>query len=241
MRAIVILQARMSSTRFPEKMMRLISGLPLYLYVYQRCQVVRGVSDVVLATSDEPEDDVLAQHALESGCKVFRGSLDNVLQRYIECAKSFEADVIVRVCGDSPFLDVQWIGRKIEHFFSNTLDYVGWDHQECLPGLDSEIVRLDLLEQIISSSPTEEEREHVTAQIRKNPQSFRSELYRWEDMSDALRGMSLTVDTREDWERASWISRVLSEWGMGLRYSSKDVVRVLSHLITPQKARHLRG
>jgi len=217
-------------------MMRLVAGLPLYLYVYRRCQSIRGITGVILATSSEPEDDDLAEHALKNGCEVYRGSLNNVLSRFVSCARAKNVETIVRVCGDSPFLDVQWIGRMIEHFHANKLDYVGWDKEECLPGLDSEIIRLNILEQIESSSPSNEEKEHVTLRIRNNPGLYQTEFYKWEGMIDTLRGMNLTIDTRDDWERASWISRVLEEWGLELRFTSTDVVRVLNHLVTPGRA-----
>lgn len=222
-------------------MMRLVSGIPLYLYVYQRCGLIQGISGVVLATSSQKEDDHLAQHAISMGCKVFRGSLEDVLGRFIVCAREDRAESIIRVCGDSPFLDVQWIGRMIEHFHANKLDYVGWDHQSCIPGLDSEIIRLNVLEKIYNSSPSREEMEHVTLRIRKNLRDYRSEMYCWDQMQEEFRGVRLTVDTRADWERVSWLARILGERGTALRFSSGDVAKVITQVASPGSIGISRG
>lgn len=232
MKTLVIIQARMSSLRLPKKMMRRVSGIPLYLYVYRRCQLVDGVSDVVLATSDCSQDDCLAEDAMRNQCLVFRGNLENVLSRFTDCAQNFNASTIVRVCGDSPFVDVEWISRTLKHFHAENLDYVGWNHQECIPGLDSEIIKTSVLTGILNSNPDENEREHVTLRVRKNIKNYAARLYEWDCMKAEYRGVRVTVDTRFDWERATWLSRILMEKGTSLRYSSRDMAMVISQLVS---------
>lgn len=227
MQILVIIQARMSSVRFPQKMMRKVMGMPLYLLIYRRCQLIKNISEVVIATSEMKEDDILANHGQMNDCKVYRGPLDDVIKRFIDCGRKYGADSIIRVCGDSPFLDVQWVSDEIEHFCANKLDYVGWDAEHRLPGLDSEIIRLKVLEEIYESDPSPEEREHVTLRIRKNPGNFRSHFFEWKGSLKKLGSTHLTVDSRVDWERINWVSRVLSEREAGLQFSCNEVVQLL--------------
>lgn len=136
-RVVAIIQARMSSSRCPGKMLQPVNGKPLIDRVIERsCQI--GIADeVVLATSDESSDDALAQHvSKQSTISVFRGSLNNVLQRYIDAAERSRADIVVRVCGDSCLFDPDLVSRGVDALIQGEGDLLlwntptgGWAHQ----------------------------------------------------------------------------------------------------------------
>ena len=227
----LIIQARMSSQRLPGKMIMNIAGIPLYKYVIKRCQNVNSIHDVILATSTDSSDDQLAEFALKDGFKVFRGYLYNVLGRYIACAKEIEADIIIRVCGDSPFVDVKIIDILLTRFIKKNLDYISLHKVHCIKGLDSEIVRLSALQRSHDLNSHPDNLEHVTHYIRKNIQLFKTEFI---DMNlDPFDGrISLTVDTDEDLAFCNAIANALANRIGSNRFDffSDDIFRLIKEI-----------
>jgi len=105
MKTVIISQARMNSTRLPDKVMKCVLGKSLLAYHLERLQRCRQAAQVVLATTVNPEDETIAKHAQTMGVDVFRGSSDDVLSRYYGAAREFKADVVVRVTSDCPLID----------------------------------------------------------------------------------------------------------------------------------------
>ena len=133
------IQARTNSSRLPGKMLLPFGRESLANYVMNRCSLLgETVDHVVLLTSEEPTDDQLAELISRSGFEVFRGSLNNVLLRYIECANYYGANTIVRVCGDSPFVDLKMIEKMLDHL-DNGFDYVCFATEGNVAGFDSEV------------------------------------------------------------------------------------------------------
>lgn len=200
----------MSSQRLPGKMIQPIGQMPLFAYVLRRCRHIAGLDGLILATSTESSDDPLARAADKTGWPVFRGSLDNVLARTIACAESQRADVVVRVCGDSPFVDVALAARMIAHLVDEGLDYVAVDKVRCVYGLDSEIVTLQALKRCLALGLLPDDREHVTHYIRRCPQAFATALLA-EDLDPFGQRYRLTVDTAADMDFCRGIAEDLSD------------------------------
>jgi glutamate-1-semialdehyde aminotransferase/spore coat polysaccharide biosynthesis protein SpsF (cytidylyltransferase family) len=170
----VVIQARMSSSRFPGKMLAPLRGVPLAVFVCRRAAEARRVDAVVLATSDDPSDDPLAAAVSAAGFRVFRGSLTDVLSRFAGAARSVNADVVVRVTGDCPLLDPDLLDEMIEQFLANEVDYLSNVVPPTYPdGLDLEIMRLRALEAAEKNATPGHQREHVTPYLRENPGQFR--------------------------------------------------------------------
>src|SRR5215813_2608178 len=106
-RIVAIVQARMGSTRLPGKVMKLIAGKPLLWHVVHRLKRCRTLDAIAIATSTNPRDDAIESFGREEGIEVIRGSEDNVLERFALAAKETNADIIVRVSSDAPFIDAQ--------------------------------------------------------------------------------------------------------------------------------------
>jgi spore coat polysaccharide biosynthesis protein SpsF len=169
-----ILQARTSSSRLPGKVLLPVLGQPMILLQIERLKRAKRLDALVLATSTDPSDDALADVAASSGVGVHRGSLDDVLERFVTAAEPYAPQWVVRLTGDCPLADPQLIDRLVSETLSAGADYGSTALAPTFPdGLDAEIARLDVLKTISSEQRTPAEREHVTLAIYRNPQRFR--------------------------------------------------------------------
>ncbi|WP_026838109.1 cytidylyltransferase domain-containing protein [Gillisia sp. JM1] len=159
----VIVQARMSSSRFPGKSLKLIGNKPLIYYVVKRLELT-GLP-VIVATSTDASDDILTEYLKGQNIKVFRGSLLNVLNRYIAAAEAYGVEKIVRVTADNPLVDIVALKRSLSLF--EKYDYVDGIYQDGLiKGTGFELVSLKELKSIKSNNP--HHLEHLTAALREN-------------------------------------------------------------------------
>ncbi len=177
MKILTILQARMSSTRLPGKVMKPILGQPMMARQIERLRRARRIGELVVATSVEPGDDVVADCAASLGCRVFRGSLADVLARYAGALEAHgPADHVVRVTADCPLIDPAETDRVVRLLCQNPsrYDYAANIVERTLPrGLDTEALFVDTLlrvDRLASSAPA---REHVTYLVlRERPDLF---------------------------------------------------------------------
>ncbi len=185
-------------------------GIPLFKYVYKRCQHIQGIDDIIIATSTDQSDDPLYRSARQEDLNVFRGALDNVLDRYISCGRKAGSDIIIRVCGDSPFVDIRVAEKLLLYLVKYELDYISVKKDKCVYGLDSEVVRLSTLKKIQDLTDQPDDLEHVTLFIRKNPHLFKT---KWlEYKLDPFNGkVSLTVDTAKDFSYCNDVANTLAK------------------------------
>ncbi len=192
-RAGIILQARLASTRLPFKAVAPIAGRPLIAHCFDRLQASE-VGEVILATTDRPEDDALAMLAVRSGVHVFRGHPTDVLQRYLAAADAFKLTHIIRATGDNPAVDMGSPARVLARLCAGA-DYVIEEGLPC--GTCVEGVTREALERATVECRAPHDREHVTIGIRTNRGRFRVASI---DAPTGLRRSDLrfTVDTRAD-------------------------------------------
>lgn len=198
MKTVAIIQARMGSTRLPGKVMADVAGRPLLYHVVKRAQQARTLDLVIVATSDQPADDVVARFCAEANIPCFRGSEDDVLDRYYQAAKNHEAAVVVRLTADCPLLDPSVIDKVVQAFRAGYYDYVSNVVPPTYPdGLDTEVFRVDALERAWREALVKSDREHVTPYIAEQPDLFRLGNVSYpQDLS----GLRWTVDRPEDLE-----------------------------------------
>ncbi|MGO4125191.1 NTP transferase domain-containing protein [Inquilinus sp. YAF38] len=196
MTVLAILQARMSSSRLPGKVMADLLGEPMLARQVERLRRCRTLDRLLLATSTDAADDALAELAGRIGVECFRGSLDDVLDRFHAAAAGQGADQIVRLTGDCPLIDPGLIDRLVELHVAG-----GYDHScntltpRWPDGLDAEVMRAEVLETAWREATLPSEREHVTRFIYTRPERFRlGSLVGDTDLSD----QRWTVDTPED-------------------------------------------
>jgi spore coat polysaccharide biosynthesis protein SpsF len=222
LKTAAIIQARMASTRLPGKVMADLGGKPLVERVVERARLVPSIDLVLVATSNQASDDALAMHCGAGGIPCFRGSQEDVLDRYTRAARRFGADVIVRLTADCPLLDPAVIGRVVATFRSGEFDYVSNTLQPTYPdGLDAEVFGREALERAWREAVLESEREHVTPYIWKHPDRFRLGHVRHDQDLAAWRW---TVDEAADLE---FVRRVYAALG-ARQFGLADVLAVLA-------------
>lgn len=172
-RVIGVIQARWCSTRLPGKVLADLAGVPLLGSVIARTRRAQSVGEWVVATSTRVEDDPIAVLAESFEVKVFRGSEDDVLDRFVSAARRTEADVVVRVTGDSPVVEPTVIDQAVRAHLACGVDYTGAkDAREFPIGIGCEVVSRAPLEQAWAEGRTPEDREHVTYYLLQHPERF---------------------------------------------------------------------
>lgn len=170
---VAIIQARTGSTRLPGKVMYPLDGQPALEHVVTRTSYAETVTDVVVATSAEPQDDVISQNAPKFGAEVIRGSESNVISRFERAVAEYDTDIVLRITGDCPLIDPTTIDKIVAPVLEGDADYASNTFQRTFPrGLDVEAFTAESFKTVISAATTEAEREHVTPYYRENPEEF---------------------------------------------------------------------
>lgn len=168
-----VLQARMSSTRLPGKVLRPILGRPMLWHQLERIRQARRLDEVVLATSTDPSDDPLAALAQQLGVRCFRGALADVLDRFYCAAASVDAEHVVRLTADCPLTDPVLLDQVVAAHCAAGSDYCSNVHPRTYPdGLDVEVMRTSALRQAWQEAQLPSEREHVTPFLYHHPERF---------------------------------------------------------------------
>ena len=222
MKVVAIVQARLGSTRLPGKIMADLAGKPLLQRVLSRAQRAATLECVAIATTDRPADEAVAEFCRAAGILCFRGSENDVLDRYYGAARQFGADIIVRLTSDCPLLDPAVIDQTVSAFLAGAYDYVSNTLQLSFPdGLDTEVFSLAALEKAWREARLPSEREHVTAYIWKHPELFRLGNVRHEPDYSHLRW---TVDEPADLE---FVRRVYHLLGAEAVFGMDEVLTLL--------------
>ena len=193
---LAILQARMSSKRLPGKVLMNINGKPMIFWQIQRILKSKEISKLVVATSDHPTDDVLASYLETINCSFVRGSLDDVLDRFITVESIYSPDSITRLTGDCPLVMPELIDSMLKQFFEVDVQYLSNTIELTYPdGLDIEIIKAGTLSKLATMNLTNAEKEHVTLGILNRLDQFSS--FNVANESN-LGGYRWTVDNEED-------------------------------------------
>ncbi len=219
--AVIIIQARIGSTRLPGKVMELLKGTPMIGIQLERLK--KSGLKVVLATSTNKENDVLVEYVESQGIEVFRGDEQNVLKRYYLAAKKFKAEIIIRVTGDNPLIDGAFIKDTLAHIpdFHERL-YVSLGKSHTFPlGMSFESFSFNLLEEAFLNSNSDAELEHVTPYMHQNmPGNIEVKVIHNDTNKSKYR---LTVDTAEDFKL---IEMLVSQFECEKK-SMAEIIRVL--------------
>ncbi len=177
MKVVAIIQARMGSTRLPGKVLQDLAGEPMLARVVNRAWQAELLDDVVVATTTQSTDDAIAHLCAEHDWLCFRGSEEDVLDRYYRSALAHQADVIVRITSDCPLIEPEIIDRVAQEFLERQpeIDYAynGLSRRTFPRGLDTEVMRFDVLKRAWHEDLNSTWREHVTPYIYRNPDLFR--------------------------------------------------------------------
>ena len=199
-KVICIIQARMGSNRLPGKVLKDLCGKPMLEHIVERLKVCKELNEIIVATSNLTIDNPIAKFCEDKQIKLFRGSEDDVLNRYYEATKEFNGDIIVRVTGDCPLIEPSLVDGVIKYFKYNNFDYVSPRSKDRLiRGLDVEVFSRKALEKANKNAKDGASREHVTYYMYSNPKEFKIKGYEFSDQfkDDSIR---LCVDEENDFE-----------------------------------------
>jgi spore coat polysaccharide biosynthesis protein SpsF len=203
MKVVGIVQARMGSSRLPGKVMKTVKGKPLLQYQIERMEKAKLVDELVVATTEKDIEAPILELCKRLNVSTYRGSENDVLERYYHAAKDYDADIIVRMTSDCPLIDPNIIDLVIQYYLDNKYDYVSNTQIRTYPrGMDTEVFSMKLLDEAFFHANMEYEREHVTPYFYLNPEKYSiGQVCNSEDNSH----YRLTVDTPEDFRLISII------------------------------------
>lgn len=223
MKIVAIVQARMGSTRLPGKVLKEINKKSLLNYQIERMNQIKLINQIVVATTPNGNEEIINLCKFNN-LDYFIGSENNVLERYYQAAKKFDADIIVRMTADCPLIDPDVVNQIISYYLENNFDYVSNTQKRTFPrGLDAEVFSFKALEKAYNEANKDYELEHVTPYIYLNKNLFTIGQYTQEiDLS----GIRLTVDTREDFQLVQSIISELYAYNNNFRL--QDIINLLN-------------
>ncbi|WP_434296957.1 cytidylyltransferase domain-containing protein [Clostridium sporogenes] len=195
---LVIIQAHMASTRLPRKVMKIIQDKEVLLHVYERCLKAKTVDKVVIATSTNKENDDIEYFCNRHNIDCFRGSEINVLDRYYQCAKLYNPNIIIRVTSDCPLLEPKLIDYWVNNMLKDEVEFVQ-EEKELFTGFGLDVFTYDVLVKMKRNATTDKQKEHVVGYYYDNKHKFIHKIYPLNDELQYLyKDYRLTLDTEED-------------------------------------------
>lgn len=222
MKIIAVIQARMGSTRLPNKVMKQVNGVPLIELLIKRLSGAKLVNQIMLATSTDDKNIPLVNHVRSLGYDVFQGSENDVLSRYYHAVKDIKPDAIVRITGDCPLVDPKIVDQIIETFLEKKVDYASNTIKPTYPdGIDVSMASFQALERAYNEATSDFDREHIMPYIR-NPEKFKLANVEYEEDYSKERW---TVDEPEDFEV---IQNVFNHFHPRIDFSWLEVLQLLN-------------
>jgi len=218
MKVVAVVQARMGSTRLPNKVMKMIGGIPMIELLLRRLSLAENIDQIVLATSVDPRNQVLIDHVHRLGYACVQGSEQDVLDRFSLAARKYDADIVVRITGDCPLVDPGLVDAIIGDFKEADVDYCSNVSPPTYPdGLDIEVFTASALEQALLETHNSYDREHVTPYLRESGKFKIASMSHSEDLSM----MRWTVDESDDF---AVISNVFEHFSPRIDFSWSEVL-----------------
>jgi len=225
---VIVVQARMSSSRLPGKVMLPILGESILYRMVERLKMIKHQAQIVIATSGEKEDDIIEHESIKIGIPCFRGSLNNLLDRHYQVAKLYNAGIILKIPSDCPLIDPAVIDQVLDFYFEtpDKYDYVSNLHPATFPdGNDVEIMTMACIEKTWKEAARTLELEHTTPYIWENPNLFSIGNVIWNTGLDYSMSHRFTIDYREDYE---FIKAVFEElYPQKPNFSCDDILQLL--------------
>ena len=217
---LAIVQSRMGSTRFPGKALKEVNGYSLIEILLLRLCKSKKIDKIVLATSNKTENDILEKKVIDLGFDVFRGSENDVLNRYDLTAKKYSPNTVVRITGDCPLIDPELVDEIINFYQKKNVDYASNVDPPTYPdGLDVEVFSSDALHSANINAIESFDREHVTPHIRRSSKIKRANFHNPKDFSSER----WTVDNIEDYEV---VKNIFNHFKPNIYFSWYEVIQL---------------
>ena len=220
---LAIIQARISSSRFPGKVLKPILGFPMLARQIERIRRAKLIDHLIVATTDDMSDNSIENLCIEIKVECFRGKMDDVLDRFYQAANFTKPKHIIRLTGDCPLVDPELIDEMIQFHLNGDYDYTSNTVEPTYPdGIDVEIFRLMCLEQAWREAKLPSQREHVTPFINQQPERFKTGSYK---QNINLSHLRWTVDELLDFEVVSKIYEFL--YPQHPEFTTQDILAIL--------------
>jgi len=223
-----IILCRYNSSRLPGKILREINGKPILKYIFESLSQVVSPENIIVATSEEETDNPIVEYCKKNKINVFRGSLENVAERFLECAKHFNLDYATRINGDNLFIDLNTIKSMLEIARKNTFDLVSNVKNRTFPkGMSVEMVKVNYYNEIYKKFNKPEHFEHVTIYLYQNDaeQNF---YYFFNQTCIEAAGIQMAIDDQHDFETAS---KIIAKFDREhFTYSLKEVFEIYKNV-----------
>ena len=228
MKIISLIQARRGSSRLPDKVLKEVLGKPILLHMIERVQASKLIGELIVATTNEAEDELIEKLCIQNNIKCFKGHSTDLLDRHYQAALFYEADAIVKIPSDCPLIDSKIIDEVLQYYIShsNDFDYVSNLHPATWPdGNDVEIMSFNALERSWKEASRDFEREHTTPYIWENPEKFKIGSVIWNAGLDYSTSHRWTLDYAEDFE---FIKKVYEElYPINPHFTLEDILRLI--------------
>ena len=192
-----IVQARLGSSRFKKKILKKVNNQELILFLISKLKLCVNIKDIIVAIPKSRQNDFLYKLLEENSIKVFRGSEENVLKRYYECAKKNKLNHILRITSDCPLIDTKMIDFMAKIYSKKNYDYYSNILHRSFPvGMDAEFFSFKSLEKCFNNAISKHDKEHVTKYMQRSPLFKKGNLKYKHNLSD----LRITLDYKEDYE-----------------------------------------
>ena len=224
METAIIIQARLGSKRLPGKVLKKINGKTILEYVINRLKKTKLSNNIIVATTNREEDKKIIKVAKKTNCHTFRGSTNNVLNRYYKAAVHYKVKNIVRICSDCPLIDPKIINKVYFFYLKNNYDYVSNKiFPSYPPGMGVEILNFQSLKKANKLTKNSYDKEHVTAYIYKNPKKFKIKNV---GLKKKILNYRLVLDYIEDFKL---ISKILKHFNKQRKdFTLKDIIKYIN-------------
>lgn len=210
----IVIQARMSSSRLPGKVLMNLCGKPILLHILDRLNKLKKEYKRIIITSTNKCDDNIENFCKENNTLCFRGSENDVLDRYYKAAISFNLNQIVRLTGDNPLIDAENLQHLIDKHLKNQADYSSNKSEvnSGLPeGAGAEIFTFSALKKSWKEGKEENHREHVDEYILENKNKFKTLFVKANNKISSCKDLRLTIDTKKDFEFVKSVIKLLQK------------------------------
>ncbi|MDO8487488.1 MAG: glycosyltransferase family protein [Candidatus Curtissbacteria bacterium] len=224
-KVVASIEARMTSTRLPGKVLLPCVGKPILELLVERVKRSKVIHKIVVATTENRTDDVIVECAKKLGIGYFRGSEEDVVSRVTKAMTAENADIVVQLTGDNPLLDPQIIDRMVKIYLANDIDYISNKLVRSYPiGLDVQVASLDVLRESLMIAKDKPQHEHLFLSVYENPKKFK--LFNLLSEPELCRpDLRWTMDTEQDYE---FICAIYKHFYMkNKNFTSLDVIKYL--------------
>jgi len=222
-----VILCRYNSSRLPGKILKEIQGKTILQYIIDSLSVITNQKNIVVATSVEQTDDLIVEYCNKNNIQVFRGDLNNVSKRFMECANSFGFDYVTRINGDNIFVDQSTIQEMLVVAKTGKYDFISNVKNRTFPkGMSVEIVHTKYYNEVYQSFESEDDFEHVTINLYQNDEG-KNYFYFYNEKCKEAAGLQFAIDTQEDFVNAQ---RIIKKLNKNNHFTIEEIYRTFEEI-----------